>query len=146
MSMITQLATSPASSRAQRWRVTASLNVLLSSSSLVTAVTISVRRVMARTRSSRGGRPSPDPARSRGAFAAPRPPWAGPATVTTSSRAPSCMVRTSAVKVASTGPSGPSSLHSTCLAVPVRAAAASWLLTAARDGRSTKAVSARPVA
>ena len=40
-------ACSPASSRAQRCSVTASLNVLLSSSSLVTAVTMSIRRVMA---------------------------------------------------------------------------------------------------
>jgi hypothetical protein len=41
-----QLAMSPASSRAQRCSVTASLNVLLSRSSLVTAVTMSIRRVI----------------------------------------------------------------------------------------------------
>ena len=45
MSTMIQLAISPASSRAQRCTVTASLNVLLSSSSLVTAVTMSIRRV-----------------------------------------------------------------------------------------------------
>ena len=45
MSTMIQLAISPASSRAQRCTVTASLNVLLSSSSLVTAVIMSIRRV-----------------------------------------------------------------------------------------------------
>ena len=45
--MITQSAISPASSRAHRCSVTASLNVLLSSRTLVTAVTASSRRVMA---------------------------------------------------------------------------------------------------
>ena len=59
---------------------------------------------------------------------------------------PSCSVITSAARVAVTGPSGPSRRHSTSRAFPVRAAAASWLLTAARDGRSTNAVSALPVA
>ncbi len=63
-----------------------------------------------------------------------------------SRRVPSCSVMTSAARVAVTGPSGPSSRHSTSRAFPVRAAAASWLLTAARDGRSTNAVSALPVA
>ena len=65
MSTITQLAMSPASSRAQRWSVTASLNVLLSSSSLVTAVTMSIRRVMARMMSSRGDDPPVHGAPSR---------------------------------------------------------------------------------
>ena len=46
-SMITQSAISPASSRAHRCSVTASLNVLLSSSTLVTAVTMSSRLVIA---------------------------------------------------------------------------------------------------
>ena len=50
MSMMTQVGEIAASSRAQRCSVTASLNVLLSSSSLVTAVTVSIRRVIARTR------------------------------------------------------------------------------------------------
>ena len=116
MSTITQLAMSPASSRAHRCSVTASLNVLLSSSSLVTAVTMSIRRVMARTSalgSSAGFRASPAVGLAR-RFAG----WPGLAAVTTSSRVPSCNVMTSAVRVASTGPSGPSSLHSTCLAVP----------------------------
>ena len=141
MSTITQLAMSPASSRAHRWRVTASLNVLLSSSSLVTAVTISIRRVMAWMSPS-------DPPASLGSltFFGAGPATAGLSAVTTSNRAPSCIVMTSTVKVASTGPCGPISLHSTWRVVPVRAAAASWLLTAARDGRSTKAVRARPVA
>ena len=47
MSMMTQSASSPASSRAHRCRVTASLNVLLSRSSRVTAVTMSSRLVIA---------------------------------------------------------------------------------------------------
>ena len=47
MSTMSQLAISPASSRAQRCRVTASLNVLLSSRSLVTAVTMSIRLITA---------------------------------------------------------------------------------------------------
>ena len=47
MSMMTQSASSPASSRANRCMVSASLNVLLSSSSLVTAVTMSSRLVIA---------------------------------------------------------------------------------------------------
>ena len=52
--MITQSAISPASSRAHRCSVTASLNVLLSSRTLVTAVTVSSRLVMAAT----GGSPA----------------------------------------------------------------------------------------
>jgi len=135
MSTITQLATSPASSRAQRCSVTASLNVLLSSSSLVTAVTMSIRRVIAWT--------SPVPLSScregLGEVCA-------PAAATTSSRVPSWRVMTSAARVAGTGPSGPSSRHSTSRAFPVRATAASWLLSAARDGGSTNAVRAFPVA
>ena len=47
MSMMTQSASSPASSRAHRCRVTASLNVLLSRSSRVTDVTMSSRLVIA---------------------------------------------------------------------------------------------------
>jgi hypothetical protein len=148
MSTITQLAKSPASSRAHRWIVRASLKVLLSSSSLVTAITRSIRRVMARTAASAVLPLS----RSRGvaplAAAAGSDPATGfaGAAVTTSSRAPSCNVTASTVRDASAGPSGPSSLHSTCRAVPVRATAASWLCTAARDGRSTNAVSGLPVA
>ena len=53
---------------------------------------------------------------------------------------------TFAVRVAGTGPAGPSSVQSACLAVPVRAEAASWLCTAAREARSTNAVSGLPVA
>jgi hypothetical protein len=50
-----QLAMSPASSRAHRCSVTASLNVLLSRRSLVTAVTMSIRRAMASTVPSAAG-------------------------------------------------------------------------------------------
>ena len=53
---------------------------------------------------------------------------------------------TLAVRVAATGPSGPSSVQSACLAAPVLVAAASWLCTAAREAGSTKAVRALPVA
>jgi len=129
---MTQLAMSPASSRAQRCSVTASLNVLLSRSSLVTAVTMSIRRVMD---SISPGGATPPVTPSSGTVA--------PA-VTTSRRAPS--VSTLAVRVAGTGPPGPSSVQSACLAAPVLAAAASWLCTAAREGRSTNAVSGLPVA
>ncbi len=74
MSMMTQLAMSPASSRAQRCTVTASLNVLLSRSSPVTAVTMSIRRVMAAAMSSEGTTlPRPRPLWG-GAFPAPRLP------------------------------------------------------------------------
>ncbi len=145
MSTITQLAMSPASRRAHRWIVRASLKVLLSSSSLVTAITRSIRRVMARTAPSAV---IPLPC-SRGAAVlvrfAGRVGFAG-AAVTTSSLAPSGNVTASTNRDASAGPSGPSSLQSTCRAVPVRATAARRLCTAAREGRSTNAVSGLPVA
>ncbi len=66
--------------------------------------------------------------------------------MTTSRRAPSGSVVTPAIRLASNGPACPSSLHSTRLAFPVLATAANWLCTAARDGRSTNAVSGLPVA
>ena len=135
---------SPASSLAQRCSVTASLKVLLSSSSLVTEVTMSIRRVIDWTA------PSAPPRRSREVApsvpAVVTGPGAGSVTVTTSRRAPSCSVATPAIRLASNGPAGPSSLHSTRLVFPVLATAASWLCTAARDGRSTNAVSSLPVA
>ena len=101
MSTITQLAMSPASSRAQRCNVTASLNMLLSSSSLVTAVTMSIRRVMARTSPAAS---SPSCARARVALDGTDPPGAAE---TTSRRVPSCSVITSAARVAVDGPVRP---------------------------------------
>ena len=90
MSTITQLAMPPASSRAQRCSVTASLNVLLSSSTLVTAVIMSIRRVIA---------PTSAPVSSAGlgaarlARAGTDAAVSGLAAATTTSRVPSCRVR-----------------------------------------------------
>ena len=113
----------PASSRAQRCSVTASLNVLLSRSSLVTAVTMSIRLTLL----TRGDDP-PEPPALGGAARPPEPPGppsggiAAP-TVTTSNGTP-CLSRL-AVRVADTGPFGPSSVQSACLAVPMETPAGS---------------------
>ena len=119
--------------------MTASLNVLLSRRSLVTAVTMSIRLVIASI--SPGGATPPVPPPAPGGTHPPDPPWVR---ATTSSRAPSSSML--AVRVAATGPAGPSSVQSACLGAPVLVAAASWLCTAAREARSTNAVSGLPVA
>ena len=74
-------------------------------------------------------------------------PWlAGPWLAATMSWSASPRSRaTATVSWVSTAPSGPSRRQLTWRDRPVRAAAASWLCTAARDGRSTKAVNIFPV-
>jgi hypothetical protein len=117
MSTITQLAMLPASTRAHRCSVTASLNVLLSSSTRVTAVTMSIRRVIAPTSpsaSSAGGeagrraRAGAGAGAGAGARAGPAAAVCGLAAATTTSRVPSGKVMTSTARVTSTGPSAPS--------------------------------------
>ena len=147
MSMSTQSAISPASSRAHRCSVTASLNVLLSSSTLVTAVTASSRRVMAAT----AGSPF---AFAAGRFAGLSSRCGSPATAGTAVRV-AVTIRTdgspgrsaaAAVSMTSTGPSPLSSRQPAVRCLPVRATAASCVCTVARKGRSTNAVSGLPVA
>ena len=154
-SMITQSAISPASSRAHRWSVTASLNVLLSSRTLVSAMTASSRRVMAAMAGS--------PTVSRAAFAAGRAgrfpglPSGSAASSATPPAAPGKIVtiRTggspgssaaAAVRATSSGPSAVRIRQFAVRGLPVRATAASCVWTAALKGRSMKALSGLPVA
>jgi hypothetical protein len=125
--------------------VTASLNVLLSSSSLVTAVTMSSRRasVVARW-------PFPG-AGSGSAWAVPLFPgglWRGRPGMTvaaSSGGSPGRLIPVTA-RVTAVGPPGASIRHPACRGSPVRTTAASCVCTAARCGGSTKTVSCLPVA
>ena len=148
MSMMTQSASSPASSRAHRCRVTASLNVLLSRSSRVTDVTMSSRLVIAvmagSVASSITAGAAPSAAAPPAAVTAESAP-AG-ATVTMNSGGSPGSSTAAAVRVASSGPVEVSTRQLAFRSAPVRATAASCVCSAARNGRSTKDVSGLPVA
>ena len=150
MSMITQSAISPASSLAHRCRVTASLNVLLSSSSRVTVVTMSIRWVIDAIDASAPGAafaasfPASFPAALGRCERAGAVCW-GAAVITSTGGSPGRSIAV-AVSVMSSWPSAASMRQSARRGPPVRATAASCVCTAARDPRSTKFVSGLPVA
>ena len=144
MSTMTHAPSASDSSRAQRCRVTDSLNVTFSSSSRLAVVARSSRRVITVTTGSGGA----CPARDRGpAPAAGLPgPSAGRSRAATSSQ--SSPPRTLTGRTSSTQlirPLAVSSWQSSCRPPPVRAAAASSDRTAGRPAGSTSALNGFPV-
>ena len=126
--------------------MTASLNVLLSSRTLVTAVTASSRRVMAAMAGSPLAFAAARFAGLSSRSAAIAPDGAPGVAVTIRTGGSPGRSAAAAVSVTSTGPSEARIRQPTVRGLPVRATAASSVWTAALKGRSTNAVSGLPVA